>query len=515
MKGKFAAFLAALLCVTLTACSTIPEGMGGEEPDTPSVLPNTEQTTAEAAFGYIKGDSFNPYTAQTAVNRSFASLLYESLYVLDETLEPQPLLAETVPWSSNEETAETEPVEETAEETVAPPTEIEITLRKDARFSNGKAVTAADVETSFKLAKASSRYRSQLQTVVSLKARGDRAVVLKLSVPDVRYAARLTFPVVNEATAKEEIPLGSGVYYVAKTGEMLVANPHTPQKPQTTRALLKPYENSDAMRHALGTGQILLYSSDLASGEIPRVTAASSPLATSSLVFLGFNSQNAALTPAVRAAVNSALNRTEMKAAAFAGYADVATSPFHPLFGGVKKPLFRTGSYTEQSLSLLEEAGYRAEEESHNRKQLKLKLLLSDGSQFRTAAAEQIKQSLLAVGVTVTVEEKPYAEYLAQLKSGAYDLHLGEIRLSDDLDLAPLFNGSASYGVSGTAGAAYTAYRRGTGTIEAFLTVFSEELPFLPLCYRSAMLAYHRQLENVRFTGFNLFSHIQDWKIRE
>lgn len=539
MRRGLTALLAGVVCMALAACSTIPEGMETEPPGNVTAPSATDTAPPEFALGCLEGDSLNPYLAETAVNRSLSPLLYESLYVLDDTLLPRPALAADTKGLASDKPATSATASRTAAQTTAQtaadtaagttagttllmphtvtevPERIQITLRKNARFSDGTAVTGADVEASFALARQSARYQGQLSAVASVKAQGSTGVVVTLSAPDVQYAARLTFPIVKAGTAESDRPIGSGPYYADKTGESLLANAYAPEKPVLTAVKLKTFQNSDALRHALGTGQIVLYADDLADGEIPRVTTASSPLSTSHLVFVGFNSARAALTPAVRRAVNSAIDRNELINAAFAGYAEAALSPFHPRWGGTQQTLFAPKGDTETALSLLEEAGYRTAEGSANKKELSLTLLCSTGSAFRLAAAGQIKEALAAVGVTVTVTELGYKEYLEQLKKGNYDLYIGEIRLTDDLDLSPLLTGAAAYGVKGHAGTYYGYYRAGTATVGEFLTGFEQELPFLPLCYRYSLVAYHRQLQNVRFSGFGLFSHIQDWSIQK
>ena len=395
-----------------------------------------------------------------------------------------------------------------------------MTLRSDARFSNGKPVTANDVVASFKLAQASSRYQQQLSVFRSIKADGKNAVELQLTTPDIHCLSRLTFPIIEKATADNDCPNGSGLYRFDSKKRQLVRNSYAAVTPQITEIPLKAYRNSDALRHALGTGQIAFYADDLSDGEVPRISSASSTLGTSHLVFVGFNSKNDALTPAVRQAIDAAIGRQALCDASFAGYADAATSPFHPLWqGAATLSCFAPTRDTVASMTLLEEAGYQtanSEPQKDNKKDtLTLSLLVSDGSQFRLAAAEQLKEQLTGVGIAVTVETLSYDDYLKRLKKGDFDLYIGEVRLTDDLDLSPFFanGGNASFGIKGNCGATYAAYRAGQATLTDFVTAFETELPFLPLCYRRSLAAYNRRVQNVELTGFSLFSNIQQWSI--
>ncbi len=495
-----------VLCLLLCACSTIPD-----QQSLTTTRPTTTTTTPRPfafAMGCIEGDSFHPYKAKNVVNRSYAALLYEGLYALGEDLSPKAVLAASPHTEVNG---------------ITPVDRITVTIRDGARFSNGATVTPEDVVASFKLAQKSDRYQLQLSVFRSAKKDGKNAVEFELSDPDVHALSRLTFPIVEKNSADTDTPIGSGLYCLDAKKQRLIVNPRTTATPSLREIPLKSYRNSDALRHALGTGQIALYTDDLADGEVPRISTASATLATPNLVFVGFNSKNANLTPAVRQAINAAIGRTPLCDASFAGYADAAVSPFHPLWQGTAQPtLFAPTQDAVAAMTLLANEGYRTansddkqDKKDKSKKELSLSLIVSNGSRFRLAAAKQLCEQLTGVGVKVAVEELDYDAYLKRLKRGNFDLYVGEIRLTDDLDLSPFFanGGNASFGIKGTCSAVYTAYRSGQATLSDFTAAFTAELPFLPLCYRRSLVAYDRHLQNVELTGFHLFSNIQTWTI--
>lgn len=492
-----------VLCLLLCACSTIPDrqSLTTTRPTTTTTVPRP----FAFAMGCIEGDSFHPYNAKNAVNRSFAALLYEGLYTLGADLSPKAVLAASPRTDANG---------------ITPTDRITVTIRDGARFSNGAAVTAEDVVASFKLAQKSSRYQLQLSVFRSAKKDGKNAVEFELADPDVHALSRLTFPIVEKKSADTEAPIGSGLYCLDTKNQRLILNPRTTATPSLREIPLKAYRNSDALRHALGTGQIALYTDDLSDGDVPRISTASATLATPNLVFLGFNSKNDDLTPAVRQAIDAAIGRAQLCDASFAGYADAAQSPFHPLWQGTAQPsLFVPTRDTVAAMTLLANEGYHTvnsdPKKDKKKKELSLSLIVSDGSRFRLAAAKQLCEQLSGVGITVKVAELDYNTYLKRLKKGDYDLYIGEIRLTDDLDLSPFFanGGNASFGIKGTCGDVYAAYRAGQVPLADFTAAFTAELPFLPLCYRRSLVAYDRHVQNVELTGFHLFSNIQTWTL--
>ena len=84
------------------------------------------------------------------------------------------------------------------------------------------------------------------------------------------------------------------------------------------------------------------------------------------------------------------------------------------------------------------------------------------------------------------------------------------------MDLSCFFdkNGSASYGItSETIKNAYSDFKAGNIDINTFLGVFEEEIPFIPVCYRTSIAYYSNE---VSFDGtvneYEPFKNINTWK---
>ncbi len=60
---------------------------------------------------------------------------------------------------------------------------------------------------------------------------------------------------------------------------------------------------------------------------------------------------------------------------------------------------------------------------------------------------------------------------------------------------------------------AYTAYQNGSGTYAAFAKIFAKETPFIPLLFRSGIVAYNRNIQTqIVATPSDVFDNITDWK---
>ena len=117
----------ALLCL-LTGCAEenayIPTGGGFQDGSSPTSQ-NVTQATGEVRLAYDKDGSLYPYTASDRNNRALLSLIYQGLFAINADYEPTPILCRSYKVSSDMRTW--------------------TFYLEDATFSDGQALTAADV----------------------------------------------------------------------------------------------------------------------------------------------------------------------------------------------------------------------------------------------------------------------------------------------------------------------------------------------------------------------------------
>ncbi|MBP3388423.1 MAG: hypothetical protein J6K98_00950 [Clostridia bacterium] len=498
------AALCLLLCV-LSGCDTTPPEESEVSLPEISVEESTDIEEATLSVSYNADDTLSPFATVSRANLELASLLYEGLTRVDNTLTAQPALAASV---------------ERVEKTVT------AVLRKDARFSDGSAVTASDVVRSFSLAKNSANYRVLLQNIRSASANKEgTAVTFVLESADIGYAACLSFPVIKASTATKEegkAPVGSGLYRLADANTLTV-NPYAGQTPQVQTVELISVSDSNALVHALENGTIGYLFTDLYGGTLPYTTAANTTVDIHYLIFLGINANRDALSDKqVRQALSLAVNRELLATEGCSGYARAATAPFHPLWAGLKEEgltLFKTTADPNAAKQRLSAAGYATglETDKKGGKALSLTLLVNADNPFRTTSAALLQIQCAAAGITLKVEEKPYDEYLKQIEKGSFDLYLGEVRLPADGSLRSFFKkgGGTSYGIktAGTCATAYTSYLAGDVTLAQFLKTFGQELPFIPLNWQKGMAAFKRSYQNITPGVLDPYYGLGSWDI--
>lgn len=482
----------ALFCA-LAGCTQPPASLSSAQVSDHALNAQTQTVS----LAYNREDSLNPYKATTDINLTLATLLYDSLVTVSAQFMPEDSMAKVVQTDA---------------------LHLQATLRANLKFSNGKAVTAADVVYAFQCAKACAAYQNRLANVVSAKANG-KTVTFTLQKADVDAAACLCFPIIQKGS-DDTLPIGSGRYVYSAADNTLTCNPHraTASAPQTIK--LVHLVSDAAVMQALENGSIHYAYNDLSDGNIPRTAAKDKTVDLTQLVFIGVNSSRPLLnTVAYRRALSAAVDRTAITAAAYAGRALAASSPFHPKWKKAENlTCIATGAQTNVLQTLVkqayaEAAAVTASTTAHTtvatatattataattattaKAAQSFTLLYPTGNNCREAAVKMLVSQFASAGITVTPTPLPYDTYISRLQAGDFDLYLGEIRLTPNMDLSPLLlsGGAAAYGtaVNTPASAAYTAYKSGDGSAAAFITAFGEHMPYIPLFWRQGMAAY-------------------------
>ncbi|MBQ8752924.1 MAG: ABC transporter substrate-binding protein, partial [Clostridia bacterium] len=336
--GALFAAVSLLLCL-LGGCT--PESPAESEVSLPAVSAEESAPVKDAtlSLSYNADDTLDPFATVSRANLELASLLYEGLTRMNDKLTAQPALAASLQ---------------------AEGTTVTAVLRKNARFSDGSAVTAGDVVKSFQLAKKSPNYQVLLQNVRSASAdKKGTTVTFTLGSVDVGYAACLSFPVIKASTAtdkKGQAPIGSGVYCFSDANTLTV-NPHAGKTPGVTKVDLISVSDSNALVHALEHGTLGYLFSDLSGGSVPYTTAANTAVDIHYLIFMGVNANRKALSNAkVRQALSLAVDRELLALEGLNGYARAASSPFHPLRADMSTeglPLLKATDNTTAAKKLL------------------------------------------------------------------------------------------------------------------------------------------------------------------
>ncbi len=531
-KKVLAGFLAVVCAMCFSSCRKNPDNSSFMSDDI--VIEDSDRNYITLL--YSAADTFNPYTAKTDINRQLCKLIYEPLVKLDNEFN----LAYSI-----------------AKEIKTEATSCVVTLNS-VNFSDGSTLTADDVVYSFNLAKSdNSIYAAKLYEAVSASAVNSSTVEFKLLKNDPYFENLLTFPIIKansenitDSDSVLQPPVGSGRYKVSEDKQSLSVNTvYFGTLPKITQIKLINAPDRESVSHYVEIGAADMYYSEISDGNILRMSGKKIDINLNNLVYIGINQNYGALTENnIRQAFSSGIDREKICRNSFYNNATPATGFFNPVWDKTKSVQnIQIKSDFEITVENLEKIGYnkldsKSERVNQNGTKLQFTLLVNSENRIRVAAAQQIAEQLSDYGIKITVIEKAYDAYVESLKNGDFQLFLGEVKLTDNMDISSLVceGGSAAYGLAKQPVADTTTqteetnpeeseeaepvlpvnrsqevvngFYLGQNTIADVAAVLQTEMPFVPVCYRTGILFCNENVQNVGSpSASDIFSSIDSY----
>ncbi len=517
MKKYICLIISVMLIISFCGCRQNVTDFSSNEQIEESTQP---QKDTEMSLLYSHTDSFNPYTAKTEANRQISSLLYDSLVKTDNNFEAVLCLADYVDMQDKN-----------------------CTVRlKEARFTDGSAVTADDVIYSYKIAKESSMYTHNFYEIVSLSAVDSKTAVFTLSQNDPFFINLLTFPIIKSGTSgvldsdgKEIAPIGSGRYKLAQNGTEFIRNDdHYGEKGTIKNIKLINSPDAISTTHYVEVGAVGMYYND--SNNIVRMSAKKAEVNLNRLVYIGVNDSYGSLTTKeMRYAISSALGRDEICQTAYYNNAISATGFFNPYFKATKalqtienEP---NSKITVENLSKIgynkmNSNGFYANASGNNPV---FTLLVNSENSSRVAAANLIAAQCKTAGIQIKVVTCSYEQYVERLANGSFQLYLGEIQLLDNMDMTQLVvsGGSAAFGVSDNSQqqtesespqispckAILDSYHTAQCGIADVAGTLLTEMPQIPVCFMEGVLFYDSSITSgVRASSNDIYLNFENYE---
>lgn len=469
--------LTALTLLLLTGCASedLPEEEDTAILPAQSVVEEVSHLPEQFSLPYDPSLTLDPVTCAEGMQQTVGSLLYEGLFRLDEAFLPQPWLCENY-------TYDAEALRYT------------FTLRSGITFSDGSPLTAADVKATLDRARTSLRYAQRLSGIASVAARED-TVTVSLSAPNVSFPALLDIPIVKKGTENALVPTGSGPYFFSQeeTGAHLIASQSWwRQEPQPTeRIMLVEADGHDAMLYRFTSRDVQLITADL-TGALPVSVTGDVALYeadTTVMQYVGINTTRIT-DAALRRALWHGIHRGTITQAYLSGHGTPAQFPISPA-----SPLYPVTLEENDSFESFREALGQCTALPTGT----LTLLVNEENSFKCSIAKAIADNCTAAGVPMEVQILPWADYLAALESGSFDLYYGEVRLTADWDLRPLLasDGALNYGLWADPQTEMLLARYADGTdsdLTALCTHLKTQCPILPVCFKSLSVLSQREV---------------------
>ena len=473
-----ALLLAVCMVLLLSACNKGGETSPKAEPD--NRKPAGVSADTDLILPYSREEGVNPFSATSLMNEAIMPLLYDGLYTIDASYEPTMSLVESV---------------------VENGTTVMLTVDSNRRFSDGSAITADDIAYSFRKAKDSVYYSSMLDTISEAIAEGTTTISFKLTKPNKFIAANLTFPVVKEGTAdtSESVPVGSGRYVYSDSaagGVLKKSDQYKSEKFKADEIFLSNIPDKETLFNSLNIESVNAAVDDIADGELDRITASTTQAPLNNLVYIGIRENGALADASVRQAINAILERKTMVSSCMSGYAERSDLPLNPRWfalEGVKTQSMEVGKAKELLASSLAEQP--------------LKIVTVKGNSFKEQMAKELARELKNAGVLCEVEADEPAVYRSAVRSGLYDLYIGEYRLTNDMDISGVLGDKQLE-------SSWASVLSGASTIETFVKAFYAQMPFVTIGFRTGVLAYSRNMENeVEPLAGNPYAGVWNWEL--
>lgn len=440
--------MAILLCTALLAgllpgCAVgekayVPTGDGLSQDEDSTV--STEATTAEAEqelyLVYYPDKSLNPINTVDYTNRTILSLVYQSLFVVDQDYNVSPMLCKNY--------------------SVSDDMRVYTFYLADATFSDGAKLTAADVVASLSAARESKFYGMRFSSlyISDIYAAADDKVVVELNTAFENFPILLDIPIIKASEIDAEQPLGTGPYMLESTtsGMRLRRRSNWWCKSSdlavTASAItLVEAESEVQVRDEFEFADVGLVCTDPGSDSYADYRADYElwDCENGMFLYLGFNcdsnSGSIFALPEIRAAVTYAIDREKLVQEYYRGFAWSATLPASPQSPYYSSSLAARYEYDpDRFAQVITDAGLQG---------YTVNLMVTTEDSVRGRVAKEIAKMLEAGGLYVNIVEHSLNDFTYVLNThSGYDLYLTQTKLSPNMDLTPFFYvyGSLSYG---------------------------------------------------------------------
>ena len=499
MQNRIIKLVSVFLVLLMLLCScTSPADEGSEESGT--YVDKAQPQTVKISLPYSAGDSLNPFFSKGRENSALAFLYCQPLFEIRSDYSAEPALAESYETHS---------------------TDITVTL-KQTYFSDSSPVSAFDAVYSFNLAKTSPAYSERLKNVRGAMVSGN-SVVFSFDGVNALSLNTLCFPIVKRDTAEtaNDVPIGSGVFIMQGDDKMGI-NPSSQAVSKINTVELYRVNSIDYITNELEVGNFNYLLEELSDGKYKGINAQNKTVTLNNLVYIGINHSYGALSSAaVRTAIFNAIDRETVSASAYQGYCKAAVTPFNPelyLLNNINLPSVHAN--LEKSESILQKMGYSIYNEdglrTNGENKLEFSLMVNESNGFRTMLAQKIAAELKKVGIKVNVDKVSDDVYQARLAAGSFQMYIGEVKLTESMDLSPFLSSKAGVGIDKKIDfvKTYESFQKGNITFEAMLEGFYDDMMIVPICYRAGIAAYTSiYIPDFSYAPYNIYGNIENWEV--
>ena len=534
---KLMPILLAMLCL-LSACGAEHTAPSPDElPDVFEYAPSgTEVVPPKAAdqvfsLYYDADGGMNPVLANSSDNLQFWSLIFDSVFIVDEDFN---VYSEVV-------------TEVKTEDFLWWVFTVDTTIP----FSDGSTMTAEDIVYSIQRAQQTEYYRNRLDIIYGISAMSADTFAITTSYANSQFPALLNIPIVKKDTFYDDIPVGSGPFMISPGGnrlDLFVGNRHALEMPVSTIYLKNCEDISEKIRSfenatldVVTNDPTGMYNLGYGSNNEKRYYD------TSNLHYIGFNMDSKYfMTYPARRAVSYLLDRDYVVNKLMNNCGVATTVPVHP-----RSRLYHAQYDAElRSDPRKAEALFQSADVADYDKdgalemmvtgivvELDIRFIVNNDSSVKVEAARRLCEAMNELGITTTLWELSWTDYVTALENGDYDMYYGELRLTPDWNLTELFRPREAQVKKPEDDAPFVGINYGNVRDTAYMTLYEAYLAaaddaaradaldevcryisdtgvILPICFERRELLSHRgAITGCVPTQYDVFNKFYEWTI--
>ncbi len=458
----------------------------------------------------------NPLLYKNNVNKEVFSLIYDSLYIINDKFEPVPVLASDLKMVTGDGL------------------NYRLDLKENVTFHDGTELTSSDVVATLNyLLSNNTAYDYNVRNILNVSKNTKYSVNITLRESALNLKTQLTFPIVNSKDILKEFSFnGTGRFKVSS----FVDKKHIDLRPNQNyhgvtnaeisgiRVQLMP--DKETANYAYSSGMADIYSQDI----FTNISSANPKSGVKSIEFLStnygflmlnhtfpvFSSKN------VRKAIELAIDKESIVTDILFSHAVVCETPFFPGAwcgnGEIK------GEYNiDKAKEILKNEGFIPDVNTGilEKDDLKLsfKLTVNNDNNFRIQVANKISENLKYVGIDCKVSVVSFDEYKSSFGLDGYEALLGAVPMSEDFDLKK-FAGDGN--VSGYYNSMLiNTFREISLTddtemkkkgYEKIQKIFKDELPHISLYYTKESIQCSDKIKKgLAPNGISIYHEIENW----
>lgn len=489
-----------LLCIVVSILFT---GCGKDQ------VPASTRETAEQ-YGMLKiysykPDTLNPLYTKNNANLQMLRLIFEPLVICDEEQRPMPVLADSY---------------SVADDGLA----WTVNLKQNVKWHDGSPFTSADVEETYQEVlnnPEDTLFYDNLRNVDKILSLSDYTIVFNLKTPQTNFINLLNIPIIQKASEhaiSNFSPVGTGPYqYAYKKNKSIYLKASqtwrgsTPPMIANIEVKLLPDKNTSVFAFEANEVDLVIPNMVDWSSYSNNVDNEITEYPSGNFNFIYLNRENPHLAKKeVREAIVYAINKNRINTEVLLSHGAVTDTIMNPnwwMYNGNAASIYEYN---------VKEAIERVLKADSDKKGIVLKLLVNDDNDIKFNVAGIIQDCLTEAGIETQVEFAPWEDFLAKIEQGSYDMYLGEMNYSPEVNPAYLLNGMEEYS------ALLDDLQKQTteeGRKQAYYRIQEKvawDIPLVPLYFDVESILYSSRISGqIRPLRDNVFYSIDKWKIQD